>query len=201
MKLLTRFFAKLYHYTTVCIVVGAPLLFIPKTGFTGDVTYHIMMAVLVFVALFSYIFVALVTRTWHSVSRLEFISYFVFSIAVVASSLFSKNPQITFFGEAFNQFSGAAFLSLPVVIYLVRALPETFRSKLKLATVAILAVSAFVFVVALMIGGELLASARVLFSGFSSSLSFAAYLGLFLQHYFSMLKKLQSRNVTRHLFL
>ena len=105
MKLLTRFFTKLYQYATVCIAVGAPLLFIPKVGFSGDVTYHIVMAGLVFVALFSYIFTAITTRTWHSVSRLEFISYFVFSFAVLASTIFSKNPQITFFGEAFGQFS------------------------------------------------------------------------------------------------
>ena len=189
MKLLTRFFSRLYQYATMFIVVATPLFFIPKTGFSADVTYHITMMVLVAVALFSYVFVAVVTRTWHSVSKLEFISYFVFSVAVIASCLFSKNPQITFFGEAFNQFSGAALLSLPVVMYLVRALPETMRHKLKLAMVGILAVSSFVFVSSLMIGGNFLAFTRLFFSSFTSSLSFAAYIGLFSVLCFFYIKK------------
>lgn len=179
MKLLTRFFSRLYQYTTICIVVGAPLFFIPKTGFSGDVTYHIAMMLLVFVALFSYVFVATVTKNWHSVSKLEFISYFAFSIAVIASCLFSKTPGIIFFGEAFNQYSGAALLTLPVVMYLVRTLPERTRHILKIVILGALGVSAFAFVTALMIGGNMLATTKILFSGFSSSLSFAVYIGLF----------------------
>lgn len=179
MKLLTRFFTRLYQYATIGVVVGAPLFFIPKTGFSGDVTYHIAMMLLVFVALFSYVFVATVTRTWHSVSKLEFISYFVFSLAVVASCLFSKTPSILFFGEAFNQYSGAALLTLPVVMYLVRTLPERMRHILKIVILAALSLSAFAFVMALIIGGNALSVTKVLFSGFSSSLSFAAYIGLF----------------------
>lgn len=179
MKLLTRFFTRLYQYATICVVVGAPLFFIPKTGFSGDVTYHIAMMILVFVALFSYVFAATVTRTWHSVSKLEFISYIVFSVAVVLSCLFSKTPGILFFGEAFNQYSGAALLTLPAVMYLVRTLPEKTRQILKIVILGVLSVSAFAFVMALMIGGNLLEITKVLFSGFSSSLSFAAYIGLF----------------------
>ena len=179
MKLLTRFFTKIYQYTTICIVVGAPLFFIPKTGFSGDVTYHIAMMLLVAIALFSYVFVAAITRTWHSVSRLEFISYFVFSIAVILSSAFSKNPQITFFGEAFNQASGAALLTLPVVMYLIRTLPEKIRHTLKFVMLGVLMLSSFAFVSALMMGGNVLAFTKTLFSGFSSSLSFAVYIGLF----------------------
>lgn len=179
MKLLTRFFTKLYQYATICVVVGAPLFFIPKTEFSGDVTYHIAMMLLVFVALFSYVFTATVTRAWHSVSKLEFISYFVFSIAVIASCIFSKTPSILFFGEAFNQYSGAALLTLPAVMYLVRTLPERTRHILKLVMLGVLSVSAFAFVMALMMGGNVLNTTKILFSGFSSSLSFAAYLGLF----------------------
>lgn len=179
MKLLTSFFTKLYHYTTIFIVVGAPLFFIPKTGFNGDVTYHIAMMILTSLALFSYVFVALMTKTWHSVSKLEFISYFVFSLSVVASALFSKNPQIIFFGEAFNQSSAAALLTLPVVMYLVRALPEVIRRKLKYVLVGILGASSFVFITALMLGGNFLAVTRFIFTGFSSTLSLAAYIGLF----------------------
>lgn len=179
MKLLTRFFTKLYQYATVLIAVGAPLFFIPKIGFSGDVTYHITMMILVAVALFSYVFVAVATRTWHSVSKLEFVSYFAFSLVVIASSLFSKSSQIIFFGEAFNQYSGVALLSLPAIMYLVRTLPETIRHKLKFAMLGILAVSSFAFVSALMFGGKFLGLTRGLFSGFSSSLSFAVYIGLF----------------------
>lgn len=179
MKLLTRFFSVLYKWSTIAIVVATPLFFIPNTSFSADVTYHLTMMVLIAVALFSYVFVALVTRTWHSVSKLEFISYFVFSIAVLASSLFSKNPQLTLFGEAFNQFSGAALLSFPVVMYLVRALPELLRHRLKLVMVGILSVSSFVFIVSLMIGGSLVGLTKSFFSSFSSSLSFAAFIGLF----------------------
>ncbi len=195
MKLLTRFFTRLYQYATIAIVVGAPLFFIPKTSFPGEVTYHIAMMLLVFVALFSYVFAATVTRTWHSVSRLEFISYIVFSLAVIASCLFSKSPSILFFGEAFNQYSGAAFLTLPAIMYLVRTLPERTRHILKLVILGVLAVSSFAFVSALMIGGKVLETTKVLFSGFSSSLSFAAYIGLFsLACFFYVRKgKLQKR--------
>ncbi len=189
MNLATRFFSRLYQYATILIVVGAPLFFIPKTGFAGDITYHIAMMLLVAVALVSYVINAMVTKTWHSVSKLEFISYFLFSIAVLASSLFSKTPATTLFGEAFNQASGAALLTLPVVMYLVRALPEQIRHKLKFAILGILAVSSFVFVSALMFGGSILTFTKVLFSGFSSSVSFAAYIGLFSVAAFFYIKK------------
>ncbi len=189
MKLLTQFFSKLYQYATIGIVVGAPLFFVPKISFSGDVTYYIAMMLLVFIALFSYVFVSTVTRTWHSVSKLEFISYFVFSLVVVASCLFSKTPGIIFFGEAFNQYSGVAFLTLPVVMYLVRTLPEGIRHTLKIVMLCALALSSFAFVTALMIGGNILTTTKTLFSGFSSSLSFAAYLGLFVLVCFFYIKK------------
>lgn len=179
MNVVTRFFLKLYQYSTIIIAVGSPLLFIPQAGFSGEITYHIIMMVLVAVALFSYVFFAVSTRTWHSVSKLEFASYFVFSIAVIASCLFSKNPQIILFGELFNPNSGAALLSLPVVMYLVRSLPETLRHKLKFAMAGILALSSFAFITSLMVGGTLINFSRTLFAGFSSTLSFAVYIGLF----------------------
>lgn len=189
MKTLTNFFSSLYRYATICIVVATPLFFIPKTGFSPDFTYHITLMVLVAIALFSYVVVALMTRTWQSVSRLEFLSYFVFSIAVLASTFFSKTPQITLFGEAFNQFSGAALLTLPVIMYLVRSLPETLRHKLKLVMVGLLAVSSFLFINALMLGGGFISTAKFFFSGFSSSLSFAVFVGLFPILCFYFIKK------------
>lgn len=179
MKLLTSFLSRLYQYATICIVIGAPLFFIPKTGFTPDVTYYITMILLVAVALLSYVVVASVTRTWHTVSKLEFLSYFAFSGAVLLSAVFAKRPLDILFGDAFNQFSAVALLSLPVVMYLVRTLPETLRHKLKYITVGILCISAFTFVIALIYGGSVVAVLKQLFSGFSSSVSFAAYLGLF----------------------
>jgi hypothetical protein len=112
MKFLTSFFSKLYQYATVFIVVGAPLFFVPKTSFAPDVTYYITMSLLVAIALTSYVISALLTRSWHSLSRLEFISYFAFSLAVILSVLFAKNQRFTLFGEAFDQTSGIALLSI-----------------------------------------------------------------------------------------
>ena len=179
MKFLTSFLSKLYKYATVCIVVGAPLFFIPKTSFAPDVTYYITMSVLVAVAIFSYVVLALLTRSWHSLSRLEFISYFAFSLAVIFSVLFAKNQKFTLFGDSFDQASGAALLSLPVIMYLVRTLPETLRHKLKLVLVTILGVSALTFVTALMYNGAITSVTKQIFSGFTSSISFAVYIGLF----------------------
>jgi tetratricopeptide (TPR) repeat protein len=189
MKLLTGFLRLLYQYSTIVIVIGAPLFFIPITGFSGDMTYHIAMMLLVAVALLSYVVVASLTRTWHTVSKLEFISYIAFSVAVLVSSFFAKNALITFFGDAFNQYSGAAMLTLPAIMYLVRTLPENIRHKLKLVLLGILSFSVFAFTVALMFGGSLLSFSKVLFSGFSSSTSFGAYIGIFAVALFFYAKK------------
>lgn len=179
MKLITRLLTRIYQYTTVLVVVAAPLFFIPKTGFSGEATYHIAMMVLVAIALAAYVGNAFVTKTWHTVSKLEFLSYFAFTGTVLLSVVFSNSPKVLLFGDGLNQFSGVAMLTLPAVMYLVRALPETLRHKLKFVTLGVLAASSLVFVFALMFGGKLLEVARVIFSGFSSSVSFAAYIGLF----------------------
>ncbi len=179
MKFLISLLSKLYKYATVCIVVGAPLFFIPKTSFAPDITYYVTMSILVAVALFSYVVTALLTRSWHSLSRLEFISYFAFSLAVILSVLFAKNQKFTLFGDSFDQASGAAMLSLPVVMYLVRTLPEALRHKLKLVLVTILGFSALTFVTALMYNGAITSVTKQIFLGFTSSISFAVYLGLF----------------------
>lgn len=179
MKFLTLFLSRLYQYATAFIVIGAPLFFIPRTGFAPDVTYYVTMTLLVVIALFSYVATALITKSWHSLSRVEFVAYFAFSLAVILSVLFAKNPRFTLFGEAFDQTSGAALLSLPVIMYLVRALPDSFRYKLKLILVAMLSISALTFVTALMYNGALTNFTKQLFSGFSSPISFAVYIGLF----------------------
>lgn len=179
MKFLTSFLTRLYQYATALIVVGAPLFFVPGTGFTPDVTYYVTMTVLVVIALTSYVVSALITRTWHTLSRFEFISYFAFSIAILLSVVFAKNQRFALFGEAFDQSSGVALLSLPVIMYLVRSLPEEFRYKLKLILAWLLSLSAFIFVTALMAKGSLTDFAKQIFSGFSSPTSFGVYLGLF----------------------
>ncbi len=179
MKFLASFFSKLYQYATVCIVVGAPLFFVPKTSFSPDVTYYVTMSIFVCVALVSYVIQASITRSWHSLTRLEFVSYFVFSITVLLSVLFAKNPKFALFSDTIDQASGAALLSLPAIMYLVRTLPETLRSKLKMVMGGLLGISAFVFVSALMYNGFLTNFTKQIFSGFTSAISFAVYIGIF----------------------
>ena len=127
MKLLASFFYRLYQYATVCIVVGSPLLFIPRTGFAPEITYYITMMFLVAIAIVSYVISALITKTWHSVSRLEFFSYFAVTIALIGSVLFARDPRVALFGDLFNSFAAVPLLTLPVIMYLVRALPESLR--------------------------------------------------------------------------
>jgi tetratricopeptide (TPR) repeat protein len=179
MKFITSFFSRLYQYATAFIVIGAPLFFIPKTGFTPDSTYYITMTMLVAIALVSYVITALLTRTWHSLSRLEFISYFAFSLAVLLSVVFAKNQRLTLFGEVFDQFSAVSLLSLPAIMYLVRTLPDTLRNKLKFVIVTLLSVSALIFVTALMHTGTVTGFTKQIFSGFANPISLSVYIGLF----------------------
>ncbi len=179
MKFITSFLSRLYQYATVLIVIGAPLFFVPSTSFAPDVTYYITMTLLVAIAITSYVVHALITRSWHTISRLEFISYFAFTIAVLLSVVFAKNQRFTMFGEVFDQFSAVSLLSLPVVMYLVRTLPETLRHKLKYIIVGLLSISALVFVTTLMYTGALTNFTKQIFSGFSNPMSLAVYIGIF----------------------
>lgn len=179
MKFLSTFFSKLYQYATICIVIGSPLFFIPSTSFSPDVTYYVTMSILVAIALFSYVVSAVITRSWHSLSRLEFISYFAFALAVILSVLFAKNQRFSLFGEALEPASGVALLSLPVIMYLVRTLPEKIRHTLKLILASLLGISALTFVFALMYNGAITSFTKQIFAGFTSPISFAIYLGLF----------------------
>lgn len=189
MKFLASFFTKLYQYTTIFIVVGSPLFFIPGTSFTPEVTYYLTMVIAASVALVSYVFSALITRSWHSVSRMEFISYFFFSIAIVLSVIFARDHRSALFGDAFNTLSGAALLSLPVVMFLVRTLPEKLRLRLKYVLSIVLGISAFVLLMTLMFSGSLVDIIKQIFSGFSSAISFSAYLGIFVIGAFFFSKK------------
>jgi tetratricopeptide (TPR) repeat protein len=196
MKFLASFFTRLYQYATAFLVVASPLFFIPGTGFAPEVTYFVTLMIVVTVALVSYVLAALLTRTWHSVSRLEFISYFAFSIAIILSVVFAQNQRIALFGDAFDPFSGVALLSLPAIVYLVRTLPEKMRLRLKYVLAIVLGVSAFVLMSVLMLSGTLIDAIKQIFSGFSDAMSFSAYLGIFVvgAFFFSRKAKLPTRH-------
>lgn len=189
MKFLTTFFTRLYRYATAFVVVGSPLFFIPGTGFAPEVTYYMTMMVAITVALVSYVIQAILTRSWHSVSRLEFISYFAFGVAILLSVIFARDQRVALFGDAFNPFSGVSLLALPVVVYLVRTLPETLRLRLKYVLAIVLAVSAFVLMSGLMFTGTFVNTVKQLFSGFSNAISFSAYIGIFVLGAFFFTKK------------
>lgn len=189
MKLFASFFTKLYQYATVFVVAGSPLFFIPVAGFVPEVTYYMTMIIIIAIALTSYCLSAIITRSWHSVSKLEFISYIVFSAAVVLSVLFARDPMAALFGNPVNALSGISLLSLPAVMYLVRTLPNTLRDRLKFTLAVILGVSAFLFMIAFMFTGSFVETMKIAFSGFSSSVSFAAYIGIFIIACFVFIRK------------
>jgi tetratricopeptide (TPR) repeat protein len=189
MKFLVPFFTRLYQYATVFLIVGSPLFFIPGTGFTPEVTYYIVMMALAAVALLSYVIVALTTRSWHSVSKLEFISYFAFSISVLLSVAFATNQRTSLFGNAFDSFSGVSLLVLPVIVYLVRTLPDGLRTKMKYILAIILSASTFVLMLIMMMNGKFIDVVKQVFLGFSNAVSFSAYIGIFVVGAFFFAKK------------
>jgi tetratricopeptide (TPR) repeat protein len=141
------------------------------------------------VALTSYVVVALLTRSWHSVSKLEFISYFAFSLAIILSVVFARDQRVALFGEAFNPFAGVSLLALPAVAYLVRTLPDTLRNRMKYVLAIVLAVSTFVLMLVMMTNGKLVDIVKQIFSGFPSAVSFSAYIGLFVVGAFFFTRK------------
>jgi tetratricopeptide (TPR) repeat protein len=189
MKFLVPFLTKLYQYATVFIIVASPLFFIPGTGFTPEVTYFVVITIVTTIALLAYVLQALLTRTWHSVSRLEFLSYFAFSGAILLSVLFARDPRLSLFGDVFNAFSAISLLMLPAIVYLVRTLPETLRLRMKYVLAIVLGVSAFVLMSALMFNGKLIDAMKQVFSGFSNAMSFSAYLGIFVLGAFFFVRK------------
>lgn len=189
MKLFASFFSRLSTYATVCIVVASPLFFIPRTAFSPETTYFITMMALVAVALFSYCLSACITKSWHPVSRVELISYILFCSSVILSSVFSRNAHSSLFGESLMAFSGVSFMALPVIMYLVRVLPDTLRRKLKYVLGIMLSVSALIFVAGLVFAGKIAMVATQIFSGFPSATAFASYAGLFALACFFFVKK------------
>lgn len=194
MKFLASFFTRLYQYATVFVIIGSPLFFIPGTGFQPEVTYYITMMAVVAVALVSYVLSALLTRSWHSVSKLEFISYFSFAGAIILSVIFARDQRVALFGEALDPMSSISLLALPAIVYLVRTLPDTLRRRVKYVLAIVLGVSAFVLAISLMLSGTLIDALRQIFSGFSSATSFAVYLGLFVLGCFFFVKKARLEN-------
>jgi tetratricopeptide (TPR) repeat protein len=189
MKSLVPFLTRLYQYTTVFLIIGSPLFFIPGTGFAPDVTYYVTIMVLAAIALISYVASALLTKSWHSVSKLEFISYFAFALAIILSCVFARNPRVALLGEAFNPLSAVSLLSLPVIVYLTRTLPEGLRTKMKYILALELGVSVFVLALVMMVNGTLVGTVKQVFSGFSSAVSFSAYIGIFVVALFFFAKK------------
>jgi tetratricopeptide (TPR) repeat protein len=189
MKLLAPFLTKLYRYITVFIVVASPLFFIPGTFFSPDITYYITMMVVVPIALTAYLGSAFLTKSWHRVSKLEFISYFVFAIVVLISIVFARNPYGALFGEALNPLSGASLLALPVMVYLVRTLPENLRLRLKYVLAIVLSVSVVLLTISFMTDATTLTTIKKTLSGFSVASSLSAYIGIFIVGCFFFIKK------------
>jgi tetratricopeptide (TPR) repeat protein len=137
---------------------------------------------------------ALLTRTWHSVSKIEFISYFAFAGAILLSVLFARDQRVALFGEALDPMSSVSLLALPAIVYLVRTLPDTLRRRVKYVLAIVLGVSAFILMASLMISGTLVDALKQVFSGFSNATSFAVYLGVFVLACFFFVRKAKIDN-------
>lgn len=148
-----------------------------------------IMMVAIALALLFYVVSASITRSWHSVSKLEFVSYVFFTVAILLSIIFARDPMIALFGDSLNPLSGVALLTLPAVMYLVRTLPENYRHKLKYVLALILTISMLALVSALIVNGTFVTILRKLFSGFTSPVSLSAYLGIFVIGLFVYTKK------------
>lgn len=179
MKSTASFFSKIYQYVTAFVVIGSPLFFIPNTGFMPDVTYKITMTVAITIALVSYVITALITRSWHTISKLEFLAYILFTVALIGSVVFARNPMGALFGDAITSYTAVSLALLMAVMYLVRALPEGLRHRLKLALLSILGVASLVFICLMLFTGQIMNVLVKVFTGFTSPTSLAAYLGLF----------------------
>lgn len=180
MRILIRFLHSFYKYVTAFIVVASPLFFIPGTSLRPDSTYYLVITFAVTLALLAHIVAAFLTKTWPKVTRFEIFAYSLFSASVLLSTLFSRDPYLVLFGNDINPFSAASLLMLPMVIYLVRSLPDTFRKRLKKILVYILGVSTFLFLFIFIFSGAIASSFAKVFSGFVSTGSLALYLGVFI---------------------
>ncbi len=177
MKIFIKVLSSIYKYATAFVIVGSPLFFVPATTFSPDVTYYITMTAAIAIALLSYIIVAILTKTWHPVSRFELIAYSAFSLALVLSYIFSNNKG-TLFGEGINPFSAVSLMGIPATMYLVRTLPENFRNRLKQIMIAILGIASLVFIFSTIFSGQMSTWLSAPLSGFSSATSLIVYVGI-----------------------
>ncbi len=165
--------------TTAFVVIGSPLFFIPTAQFSPEVTYYVVMIIAITIALCAYVIQALLTKSWHTISRFELIAYSGLVVSVLLSVAFARDAKAALFGYSVNPFVAASLIALPVVMYLVRTLPEQLRAKLKAILVAVLGAVTLLFISALIVQGGFANVVTKLFSGFASPLSFATYIGLF----------------------
>ncbi len=189
MKSLAAFFSKIYYYVTAFVVIGSPLFFIPNTTFVPDVTYQVTMNIAIGIALFSYVISALITRSWHTISKIEFLAYVLFSVALVGSVIFARTPLVSLFGDSLSANTAVSLFELMAVMYLVRALPEGLRHKLKIILLGILGTASLVFITLMIFTGQVMTVAAKIFSGFNSATSLAAYIGIFVIGMFVYIKK------------
>lgn len=189
MKSLSSILSKVYCYVTSFVVIGSPLFFIPKTGLLPEITYQITMTIAISIALISYIVSAIIKKTWHTISKIEFLAYTLFSISVICSVIFARSPVLSLFGDSLNTYSAASLFSLVSVMYLVRALPEQLRHRLKIILVGILGVASVVFICLMIFTGQIADVLTSLFSGLSSATSLAVYVGVFVILMFFYVKR------------
>ncbi len=189
MKSLASFFSKIYCYTTAFVVIGSPLFFIPNTTFMPDVTYQVTMTIAISLALFSYVVSALISRSWHTISKIEFLAYVLFSIALIGSVIFARNPMVSLFGDSLSPYTALSLFELMAVMYLVRALPEALRHKLKVVLLGILGTASLVFISLMIFTGQIMTFVSKIFSGFDSTTSLAVYIGIFVIGMFIFVRK------------
>ncbi len=191
MRALARFFSLLYKYVTAFVIIASPLFFIPGTAFTPEATYYLVIITAITTALIAYILSAVLTRSWHQVTRFEVVGYGLFSLALILSALFARDPRTILFGNEVNSFSALSLLALPAVIYLVRSLPDEFRKKVKRILAGVLFVATFLFLFTFMFQGQMSTAFAQTFSGFTSPLSLVLFIGIFVILVLGYIRKLK----------
>jgi tetratricopeptide (TPR) repeat protein len=177
-RILLRVLSLTYQYATAFVVIATPLFFIPTKTFSPDVTYYVTITLAIFIALVSYVISAVMTKSWHPISRFEFIAYAVFSASVLLSALFATDKFDIIFGNGVNPYSAVSLLALPAVMYLVRTLPDSFRNRLKEILLMVLAVASLLFLFSFIYSGSFGKYLSNLFSGFSNTSSLVVYVGI-----------------------
>ena len=190
MRALARPLGLVYKYVTAFIVIASPLFFIPGTSLTPEATYYLVMITAITVAMIAYVLTAILTRSWHQVTRFEVASYALFSASLLLSALVARDPRSILFGNEVNSFSALSLLALPTVVYLVRSLPDDFRKRIKRILVGVLFVATFLFLFTFMFQGQMSTTFAQAFSGFTSPLSLVLFIGIFVILVLGYIRKL-----------